>query len=187
MKSPEEYASGLFSNASELKRRSTTVKRIATGLLAEARQAEFHGLSHADVKTLEAAAQLISHLGSNLANAARTKKLKEDKLDKRMREASHALRMHIDTLTTVEERVALVSGAKLLGEIVRARTKLTPSVLGFVVEEAIGSLSYAYGKSTQTLSEWLGQVKENTEKELPNVRANLGHLVEALSPQPANK
>lgn len=140
MKKPEELAAAFFTSADELKKRSTALKRLMTGVANESTSKETNGLTAKEVKTLEEAAQLLGTLASQYAKAAAIRAKQQEHEAKLAKQIKAAMADNFGKLSSVEDRIALIAAVHSAylrnGDIVAVRD------IDFYFPSCIGSLAH---------------------------------------------
>ena len=140
MKKPADLASSILDGPDTLKRRATTLRRLAGGLKTEIASAERTGLSDTELRTLEGALGVLEGLATAYSKActlAQRRREEQAKAEKAIRAAMNA---NFDKLATIPERVALVAAVN--SYVLKPGTTDSPKDLDYWFREAVDSLAY---------------------------------------------
>ena len=140
MKSPADLASSILDGPDALKRRATTIRRLAGGLKTEIAIADRTGLSDTELRTLKGTLGVLEGLATAYSKAstlAQRRREEQAKAEKAIRAAMDA---NFGKLSTIPERVAFV--AAVTSHVLKPGTTDSPKDLDYWFREAIDSLAY---------------------------------------------
>jgi hypothetical protein len=146
MKNANDFIEDKCVYAKDYKRRTTTLRRLAGGLQSEIEKAKSSGLTDKEIRTLVAAADLLSSMATVQTKAKVAAAHRESLRAKREKEVQLAIAGNFGKLTSLMDRLCLIAAVRPFGcDLLKLDIKdlnYNLNYIGAYAQDAINDLVY---------------------------------------------